>query len=162
MEVVPAARRRLLAEAGVRGYVQDRVFKHKLLEHVDQKGTRAIVLRTNGGWAEPDRTQSTEYPVLVLDCWADCDRDEHGDKVAENAIDNAWAVFRVADRVLHRVRGEFWGGTNGLMVIESKRWTEPDYQTKDDAHAGIIGGLGGVELGEAAAVTVQYALMVSH
>jgi hypothetical protein len=159
MELVPAARRHLLLPSALTGYVQDRVYKHKLVEHVDQKGTRAAVVRTNGGWAQASRANSTEYPILAIDCWADCTRDAQGDKAAEDAIDNAWAVYRATDLLIHGVKGVPWAD---LIVIDAARWSEPTCQTKDEAHGGVGALPYKVELGESAVVTVQYAMTISH
>lgn len=159
MELVPAARRYLLLPSGFTGYVQDRVYKHKLVEHVDQKGTRAAVVRTNGGWAQASRSNSTEFPILAVDCWADCTRDEHGDKAAEDAIDNAWAVYRELDRLVQGQRAAQW---SELIVIDAVRWAEPIYQTKDEAHGSVASLPYKVELGESAVVIAQYALTISH
>jgi hypothetical protein len=161
MEVVPAARRHLMSYPSVRGYVQHRVFTYRLFEHVNGEGTRAIVCRLNAGWAEPDRSQSVEFPILVVDCWSDCTRNADGTKAAEDAIPNALALYRVVDPVLHRKRNMVWadGGSRGLLVVDIKRWIEPFYQTKDESHAGVAYG---VELGDSAVVSVQYAMTVAH
>jgi hypothetical protein len=159
MELPAAARRLLMQQPAVVGYVGSKVYKHELWDHVDQTGGRAIVVRMAGGWDTPDRIQSSQFPVLAVDCWADCSR-EDGDKVGEDALDNAWAVYRVVDPVLHRVRNAMWGASGsdpGAYVVESFRWQEPYHMTKADS--GSFGGLPyRVELGESAVVTAQYAV----
>lgn len=162
MEILTALRRHLLTQDAVRGYVGSKVDKAKLHDHVDQKGTRAIVVRSNGGWAQPDLTQSSEYPLILIDFWADCSRDRLADRIADDAVDNAMAVYRVVDPLLHRKRNVMWGGQGtdpGLQIVSCIRWSEPITQTRDESHGGVAYG---VQLGESAVVTVQYAIHTSH
>lgn len=162
MELPAAARRLLLQQPAVVGYVQDRVFKHALWTHVDQTGKRAVVVRMAGGWEQPDRVQTSEFPLLAVDCWADCSRGTDGDKLQEDALDNAWAVYRVVDPVLHRVRNAMWGASGadpGAYVVDSVRWQEPFYATKDDGSGGNFSGVPyKVDMGESAVVMAQYAV----
>ncbi|MFE2751565.1 hypothetical protein ACFXGA_06130 [Actinosynnema sp. NPDC059335] len=162
MEVEPAVRRHLLNDQAVRGYVGDRVYKQHLDEHVQGAGKRAIVLRVDGGWSQPDTVQTSEFPLLYIDFWADRSRDSTGRAVADDAMDNARAVYRVTDPLLHARRGERWGsfGTHrGLMVVSSARWSEPIVQTEMRSHGGTFLG---VKLGDCAVVTAAYALHVLH
>lgn len=129
MEIDTAVRRLLLTKSAVTGYVQTKVFKNELLEHVDGTAGRAVVVRKAVGWAPPDRTQSSEYPTLVIECWADVDRDpQTREKTVDNAVDKAYALYRAVDPFLHRIRDEVWGagGTDpGARVITSVRAGEP-------------------------------------
>ncbi len=162
MEVEPAVRRLLLDDLTVRGYVADRVYKNKLDTHVDRTGHRAIVLRTDGGWSQPDPVQTGEFPVLYVDFWADRSRNSAGKATADDAVDNARAVYRAADRLLHAKRGVRWGAFathRGLMVVSSARWNEPIVQTEMRSHGGTWLG---VKLGDCAVITVAYALHVLH
>lgn len=159
MELPAAARRLLMQQPPVTGYVGSKVYKHQLWTHVDQTGGRAIVVRLAGGWDTPDRIQSSQFPILAVDSWADCSRAETGDKLAEDALDNAWAVYRVVDPVLHRVRNQMWGASGsdeGAYVVESFRWQEPYSQTKHDQAGAALPYA--VDMGEAAVVTAQYAV----
>jgi hypothetical protein len=165
VEIEPAARKRLLDDVTVRGYVgPDGVYKHQLLEHVDQQGTRKIVVRRSGGWAGPDRIQSSEYPVLAVDCWADCSRTAGPNSPKRNfdCIENAWALFRAVDPLLHRIRNQWWGAyasNPGLRVFESVRSREPIAVTKDESHGGRFYA---VELGESCVVTAEYNVWCAH
>jgi hypothetical protein len=162
VEVETAAKRYLEQELTVRGMVADRVYKRKLEEHVDKTGKRALVVRRDGGWTSPDRVQSSEYPVLAVDCWADNSRDAEGLKMGDDAEDNAWALYRVVDPLLHRIRSAWWGtggSREGLRIIESTRWQEPWCQTKAESHGGVAYS---VELGESAVVTARYAVWTAH
>lgn len=162
MEIETAARRMLLAAPAAAGYVQDRVYKFSLLEPVEGTGGRAIVVRRSNGWSQPDAVQSSEYPVLALDFWADNDRDADGLSVAANAIDKAYAVYRAVDPLFHRVRDAWWGagGSNrGLRVISSTRFAEPSHRSAVDRHAG---GANETDIGDSAVVTVTYALHLVH
>jgi hypothetical protein len=161
VELPAAARRLLMQQPPVTGYVGSKVYKHKLWTHVDQTGGRAVVVRLAGGWDTPDRVQTSQFPILAVDCWADCSRDqETGDKLAEDALDNAWAVYRVVDPVLHRVRNALWGSSGadpeGAYVVESSRYQEPYSQTKDEAGTAQLPYA--VDMGESAVVTAQYAV----
>jgi hypothetical protein len=162
MELPGATRRHLLEQPGVRGYVQDGVYKHRLLDHVNGTGGRAVVVRMAGGWDKPDHTQTSQYPLLAVDCWADCSRDEHGDRSAEDCLDNAWALYRAVDDVLHQARNALWGASQsdpeGAYVVSCIRSQEP-YDQSGDAQAGSQSAAAlpyAVDLGECAVVTVQY------
>lgn len=164
MEIETAARRHLLGFADVTAYVQKKVFKHSLLERVDGTSGRAIVVRRSNGWGQPDPVQTAEFPILVVDFWADPDRDADGQKVEDNAIDKAYAVYRAVDPLLHAVRDQWWGagGTNpGLWIVNCARYAEPFHQTIDDVHgSGPVAG--NQPIGEEACVTVQYAVTLVH
>jgi hypothetical protein len=161
MELPAAARRYLMQQPSVTGYVGNKAYKHQLWDHVDQTGGRAIVVRMAGGWEQPDRVQSSQFPVLAVDCWSDCSRDPAGEKLQEDALDNAWAVYRAVDPVLHRARNAMWGASGsdeGAFVVECMRWQEPFHQTKGDGGQYAAGLPYQVEMGESAVVTVQYAV----
>lgn len=158
MEVTPAVRRHLMWDDTVKGYVQDRVYKAKLYTHVQNTGRRAVVVRTDGGWRQPDAVNTARFPLLVIDHWADCTRDSNGDKTGDDAIENAMAVWRATDPLLSRKRNTFWGAFGvdpGLYVIVAEPFAEPVVQTRDESHQGSFLG---VKLGECAVVTVSYAL----
>lgn len=159
MELETAFRRRLLADGSVSGYVGRKVFKFSLMESVDGTGKRAIVVRRSNGWAVPSDRTTGEYPLLAVDCYADCDRDAAGDVVARNAIDKAYAMYRVVDPLIHGLRGVRVGPGGedpGLMVVSAQRWSEPFHRTDQDGHPGDP------PLGDAACVTAVYALNVVH
>lgn len=161
MELPAAARRLLLQQPSVVGYVQSRVFKHQLWDHVDGTGGRAVVVRMSGGWGTPDRTQTSQFPLLGVDCWADCTRDSEGDKVEEDSLDNAWAVYRVVDAVLHQVRNAMWGASGsdqGAYVVESVRYQEPYHQSLSDGGQYGLGLPYKVDMGDCAVVTTMYAV----
>lgn len=156
MEVDTAARRMLLTVPTVIGYVGSKVFKNVLSEHVNGTGGRAVVLRRGNGWAPPSRVQTSEYPSLVVECWADADR--LGDMVTtDNAVDKAFALQRVVSRVMHRQRDVWWGagGTNrGVRIITSMQNSEPSVETEKDQH-------GGIPMGDCAVVSVRFDLHVA-
>lgn len=164
MEIETAVRRHLLALPSATGYVSQRVYKFSLLDHVQGTQQRAIVVRRSNGWASPDTVQSSEYPILVVDFWADPTRDEDGNKVADDAVDKAYAVFRAVDKDLHAKRDEWWGagGTNpGLRVISCARWAEPFHMTGQDQH-GSGPKFDGVPMGDCGVVVAQYAIHTTH
>lgn len=166
MELVPAARRHLQGDLTIRGYVTDRVQAWRLHDRVDPHGRRAVVVRAAGGWSQPELRSGGEFPLLYIDCWADHTRSDAGDKAAEDNVTNAWAIYRPIDRLLQGVRGQQWGaiGTDpGLPIISVERWIEPIPQTSGDSHAGEAAALPyPVPLGEAAVVTVAYAIHTHH
>jgi hypothetical protein len=171
MEMVPAFRRYLLHLPAVRSYVPDDwVFSDSLREHPDRTGKRAIVVRDHGGgWAQPEQSNTQEFPMLALDFWSDASRNAQGEMLAPDALVSARAMFRAIDPFLHGLRDMFIGGfgTNrGLRVVTSKRWSEPSHQTKAESHGGAQHGDGvtsyGVALGDCAVVTAKYALVVVH
>lgn len=159
MEVTTAARRHLLGITALRGYVDLRVFKHRLEEKVDGTGRCAVVVKRSGGWASPDPIKTSEYPFLQIDFHADPTRTQFGEIAVSNAEDRAWAMFRVTDKHLHAVRDAWWGGMgsdSGLKVVSSARAAEPDLTAQADQHAGAP------PLGDSVVVTVRYALQVVH
>lgn len=162
MEVESASRRLLLSDATVNGYVVSKVFKYRLEEKVDGTAGRAIVVRRSNGWARPDSINTSEYPILQVQCYADPDREPlTGAITTLNAEDKAWAVYRAVDRLMHGKRGVRWGAFGsdpGLMVVSSARWGEPFVVTDHDLH-----GTGTADpLGDSLYVMAQYALNVAH
>lgn len=159
MELEPAARRRLLADITVAGYVATRVYTDRLEEPVQPMGLRAVVLTRGPSWSNSDTYEgaSAEFPTLVVDCWADCTRDDTGDIARTDRATNARALWRAVHRLLHNPRrGQIWGrvGSNpGLLVNTSTQWLAP---------AVLEGGTRrGTPLGDAAIVTATYALNVA-
>lgn len=161
MELEPAARRHLLADPTVTGYVGDRVDPHRLKDRVDPHGLRAVVLYRSEPWSETDRYQgaSAEYPTLIVDCWADCTRDGDGEIRHTDRVPNAYALWRAVHRVLHNPpRGQVWGqvGSNpGLLVNTSTLWGGPSHLEGPDVRRL------GITLGDAAVVTASYALNIA-
>lgn len=150
MEVTTAARKLLLNDDTVNGYVTGKVFKDVLTEAVSGTGGRAIVVRVVGGWSPGDHVQTIEYPLLQIECVADPDRDIDGTITTANAVDKAMAVARACDRALHGLRDSWWPDTTGLRVVSCVRWSEPIVNPHDDA------------LGDAVMVWSRYALQVVH
>lgn len=162
MELAAAARRHLQNDVTLRGYVQGRVYTFTLHDHVAPRGRRALVVRPSGGWAQPERRSGAEFPILYVDCWADVSRTDTGERAADDAISNAYALYRAVDRLLQGVRDQRWGalGTQpGLPIVSCERWAEPFHQTAAESHGGTAYG---VPLGEAAVVTVSYAVHTFH
>lgn len=138
MELETAARKYLLTDSTIRGYVvsgdETRCYKHRLEVPVHGTGKIAIVVSRNGGWATPDEVQTVEFPVLRIDAIADPDRDIDGSIRTMNGEDKAAAVLRAADRIVHNQRGVMWGGPNGLLIVTAGRWRETAFYTQDDLH----------------------------
>lgn len=161
MELEPAVRRRLLADAAVTGYVGNRVHLYRLEDRVDPLGLRAVVLYAGPSWSETDRYvgAGAEYPTLVVDCWADCTRDGDGEILHMDRIGNAKAVWRAVHRVLHNPeRGQVWGevGSNpGLLVNTSTQWFGPTHLEGSEVRRT------GTALQDSAVVTATYALNVA-
>jgi hypothetical protein len=154
MEIETGARRMLLLQPSVIGYVGMKVFKNELLEHVQGTSGRALVVRKAGGWAPPETVQSSEFPQLVVECWADPDREPNGDKARDNAVDKAYALYRVVDPLFHRIRDVVWGaggGDRGVRVITSMRAFEPQHSLVNYPRAGS-----NTPLQECAVVTATY------
>lgn len=128
MEIETALRRHLLGLQTVNGYAAGRVFKHTLVVSPEGTGGYALVVRRLRGWASPDTVQSSEFPRVVVECWADPDRDDDGMRLSENGHDKAWALFRAVDRELHRKRDVWWGAGGvepGLRIVTCVRSEEP-------------------------------------
>lgn len=156
MEVETGARRMLLLKPGVIGYVGQKVFKNELLEHVQGTSGRALVVRKAGGWAPPDHVQSSEFPELVVECWADPDRNPDGAVRVDNAVDKAYALYRMIDPLFHRVVDVVWGAGGmdpGVRVISSYRQGEPTHSLVNYPRAGS-----NTPLEDCAVVTVTYNL----
>jgi hypothetical protein len=161
MEIEAATRRRLLGDSTVTGYVGDRVWPFRLEDRVDPHGHRAVVVYRGPAWAETDRYEAAaaEYPTLVVDCWADCTRDDSGEILRTDRVQAAFAVWRAVHRLLHNPpRGQMWGqvGSNpGLLVNTSTQWFGPTHLEGDGIKRT------GIPLGDAAVVTATYALNVA-
>lgn len=167
MEVESAARRELLQDSTVNGYVAGKVFKYRLEEQIDGTSGRALVVSRNNGWATPDTVKSAEYPILAIKCYADPTRDSAGLITSMDATDKAFALWRVVDRLFHAKRGQRWGAFGsdpGMMVVTSRRWREPATVGSHDQHGGggKSGGQAGDPLGDAVYVYAEYALQVIH
>jgi hypothetical protein len=162
MEVESAVRRYLLGSDPVRGYVQTRVFKFRLQERVSGDGRRAVVVRRSNDWARPDPITSQEMPIVLLDIYADETRTPDGEIARSDAEDNALAVYRVIDPILHGLRGVWmgaYGSDPGLMVISSQRWSEPLPQRANELH---MQDERRYAIGDGALLTCAYALQVVH
>lgn len=164
MEVEAAARRYLLSDATVTGYVGHRVFRDKLLEPL-QPGQMAVVIWRDGGWGAPDPGNTQEYPFLIIDCYADPDRDERGLFTTSNAGTKALGLYRAVDPLFQGPRapksdlvGAF-GSNPGLLVLSSQRWSEPFKRSAGDLHPGQSEREG---LGDAEVVRTRYAWQVVH
>lgn len=156
MEIETAVRKFLLQQDSVKGYVGDKVTKFSLLEHVDGTGGRAIVVRRSNGWNTPDSVQTSEFPTVILDFWADCDRVD-GSKVVDNAVDKAFAVYRVVDKLIHGKRDVMMGS---LRIFSVQRWSEPIFETANDAHGSTKSM--STPIGDSAVVSATYAFHLAH
>lgn len=122
MEVESGLRRWLADRSEVTSYTGQRLWRHRLMEPVDGAGTRALVIRRQGSWATQETLQTVERPVVVVECWADCTRDSSGHPTRDDAADNAWALARVVDSLLHRQRNATWGA---VPVADCRRYGSP-------------------------------------
>jgi len=157
VEVAPAARRYLLGQAPVTGYVQQRVYVERLGAQLDGTGQSAVVVRAAGGWAAPDAVGTAEYPVLQVECYSDVTRDPSGKPAGTwDNLTRAWAIYRTVNPLLHGLasRGVTWGGTSGLRVVTCVRRSEPMQADSSSPGRGNLGDLG--------VVSVSYNLEVLH
>jgi len=161
VELETAARRMFLADATVNGYVAGKVFKFELLQHVTGTGGRAVVVRRSAGWASPGLRSQSEFPTLLVENWADCTRTPDGEVATSDALDNAYALYRVTNRLIHGIRDVVWGAGGdglGVRVISAERAGEP-------AHSSVQGSGGGgastnTPLDETAVVIASYSLHI--
>lgn len=157
MEIEAAARRECLADRTIAGYVQQRVYRDRLAERVDQTGQSAVVVRRNNGWAVPEPGRSQEYPILQVLCYADPSRDDEGQIVSDDAASRAWALARAVKGRFHGVREQWWGtiGSNpGLLVVTGNVHGEPFLVSDRDRHGD------GQPLGDSVYVVVELDLQV--
>jgi hypothetical protein len=150
-----------LADPAVNGYVSGKVYKFELLEHVTGTGGWAIVVRRGAGWSAPGLRSQSEYPTLVVENWADCTRSPDGEPTAADAVDNALALYRVTNALIHGIRDVWWGagGDNpGLRVVSAERSAEPAYGAATAPSAS--GASTHTPLGESAVVIASYALHI--
>lgn len=166
MEIEAATRRMLLADPTVNGYVAGKVFKFRLQEQ--PTGGRALVVRRIGGWTAPGQG-SQEYPLVEVQCWADHTRDAEGLMVTADAEENAWALYRAVNPLMHDVRNAWWGamGSNpGLLIIGSYRSGEPiPFQGRSvGTPPGTRGGAGAGQhdRGDLMYVSATYAVQTVH
>lgn len=161
MEVESGARKVLLADSTVSGYVGTKVFKFRLEEKVDGTSGRSLVVYRNNGWATPDPVTTQEYPILAVKCYADPDRDAGGQIKLMNAEDKAMALYRAVNKVLHGKRGVWWGAggsETGILIVGCQRWKEPFIVREKDQH----GQSAGDPLGDAVYAYVEYAIQTIH
>ena len=161
MELTTAARRFLLAQAAVTGYVQQRVWKDRLEDVLDGTGQRAIVLKDAGSWSLPQARNTQEYPLLRVEFWADHTRNEDGTIDVEDGMAGARALYRVVDPLIHGVRDVRWGGDDGLFVIGCQRYSEPLPMTGSELATGRPQPTD-ADAYEAQAVAVLYAVQTIH
>lgn len=128
MELETAARKRLLQSSAVKNLVSQSVFKFKLEEPVEGTGRAALVVNRRGGWTTPTHN-SQEYPVLVVECYADASTSPEGNRDVDDAATRAVQLSREVDRWLHQVDREhrYWPDDDpeGLYVIGCFRGSEP-------------------------------------
>ena len=157
MQLLTAARKRLLSDPTIDGYVAKKVWKLRLEQQLDGTGGLAVVVSQNGGWVTPDTVQTTKYPLLRIDAVADNSRLPSGEIATLDAVDKAGALQQVIDKLIHGKRGEIWGGANGLLIVSVARWREPVLYTHDDAHGGNR-AVGDKNLGDCVYWRTEYAL----
>jgi len=129
MELETAARKHPLDQTRVQNLVSGRVYKFELEEPVEGTGKASIVLYRKEAWAKPGKN-SQEYPILVVDCYADHSRDPDGGQTKDDRNDRAFQLYREVDRVLHQ-KDRFsrqWpvGDEDGLLVLGCFRGSEPN------------------------------------
>lgn len=155
MNLLTASRKLYLSDSTVSGFVVKKVFKLSLLEQLDGTGGMAIVVSRLGNWATPDPIQTARFPVLQVDCYADHTRTPQGEIDELDAADKAETLWDAVDKVTHAQRGVVWGGLNGLRIVSSQRWVEPDLHSKTNQRASID-----KDLGDVVYLSSQYALEV--
>ena len=157
MEIEAAARRHLLADNTVNGYLAGRAYAFKLKTLVTPHGHRALVLYRGNPWAQTERYEhaGAEFPTLVLDCWSDHSRDGDGEMLHPDRVQNAYALWRAAHNLIHNQRpGTIWGRSSsnpGVLINTCSLWAGPPHLDGEGHRTGI-------PVGEAAVVTAVYAL----
>ena len=138
MEVETAVRRHLLDQGAITNLVQRRVWKFVLRlfdddgapKALEGSGLAAIVLKRRRGWTSPDMQKTSEFPLLVVECWADNSREEDGTVIKLDAEDRAAQLYREVDRILHLADGSHnqWpeGRSDALYIEGCHRAAEPD------------------------------------
>lgn len=162
MELETAARRMFLADTSVQGYVTGKVYKFELLDHVSGTSGRAIVVRRASGWGAPPLVGSSEYPTLIVENWADASRTPDGEVLKDDAADNALALYRVTDALVHGARDVVWGagGTNeGLRIVTAVRDGEPAIVTASASYGG--GASTTTPRGDSACAIASYSLHIA-
>lgn len=129
MEIVTVVRKMLLGSDAVKGYVGDRIYKHRLEESVEGTGKRAIVVARGPNWRKVEFGGS-EFPLVKVGCFADSSRDANGLVSVHDCEDSALAMARVVREVLVQLPAmvEVVSGS-GLWLLGSSVWTGP--QIKD-------------------------------
>jgi len=133
MELETAARKHLLNQVKITNQTgkgaTGRIWKFHLEEGLEGTGQAAIVLNSSKQWAKPGMN-SQEYPILVVECYADHSRDDDADQTKDDAMDRAKQLYREVDRVLHQTDRltRHWpeNDDDGLLILGCFRGTEPD------------------------------------
>lgn len=144
MQIESATRRMLLSDNTVNGLVAGKVFKWLLKEKLDGTGGQALVVSRQPGWATPDPTKTSHFPVLRIRSYADPTRTDQGEIATLDAADKAYALADIVDRLIHGVRGKVWGGDQGCVIVACSRWQEGTLTTQNDQHAAEDTTLGDV------------------
>ena len=138
MELETAVRRHLLDQNPITNLVQKRIWKFKMRlfdetgapKALEGSGLAAIVVKRRSGWAVPLTDKTSEFPLLVVECWADNSREDDGTITALDSEDRAAQLFREVDRILHladQEHDEWPNGREDALYIEGcHRAREPD------------------------------------
>lgn len=116
------------------GTVSVPVYSRKPPGKVDQTGELFAVVRDAGTWGSTQH-HTRQRRVVRVDLYADCERDEHGLPVADDAAVRAWAAWDGIDTVLHDL-GHSWNA-----IVSSVRADEPDEHPIQGAeHSALLSG----------------------
>lgn len=111
----------VLAVLGTTDAGTPRLFQYELFGVMEGTGSTAAVIGRGGGWDGGNEHNTTRFPRLTLELWADPMRDVTKPGEVWRRIDAALDAF---DRVLHRPQGgEQWWGT--VRTISCVRGSEP-------------------------------------
>lgn len=113
------------------GQIGPGIWGYRLWTRMEGSSKTSVVISHDGGWAAPNMHNTLRFPRLVLNVWADPQRDAQKNDVDPWVQRRANRVFEVVDKHLHRITGPemYWGD---LRVVSCVRLTEPiRYPTPD-------------------------------
>lgn len=98
--------------------------------NAEGSGKGVVVLSVRDDWAEPNRHNTWDFPLLQMLVYMDSDRDADGTMTAPNAVPKCRSVMRILDRRFHLVGNtqadQDWPGLRVHSCIRASRLTITD------------------------------------
>ncbi len=143
-DIVKAARRFIAQQDGIASVLSSDahwdlyLFQERLMVRIESSQNIACVLLQKGNWTSPNNHNTLKFPRLIVEFWADPDRDSRSNVTLPlSAKDKILAAYEFLDKYLHRVAGgDLWwpdqDDSGAVRVISSKRSDELSFYEVPD------------------------------